>query len=60
MFIPDFLNLRKTTTIAMTTTPRVIPPAARPPVITGKLLEDSRVIEPKHNYAKNQIRNKKH
>lgn len=57
MFIPDFLNLRKTTTIAMTTIARVIPPAATLPVITGKLLEDSRVIEPKHDYAKNQIRN---
>lgn len=44
----------------MTTIPTVIPPAARPPVITGKLLEDSRVIEPKHDYAINQIRNKKH
>uniref|UniRef100_K1PST7 Uncharacterized protein n=1 Tax=Magallana gigas TaxID=29159 RepID=K1PST7_MAGGI len=32
MFIPDFLNLRKTTTTAMTTIARVIPPAATLPV----------------------------
>lgn len=59
IFIPGFLNLRKTTTTAMTIA-RVIPPAAAPPVITGKLLEGSRMIESEHDCAKNQIRNKKH